>query len=256
MARSKTIILIHGNFVNDKCWVDWKKHYEQKGYQVFSPANPGHQGDPAELRKKVHPDLRKTGFIDIVDHIADLIGTLNEKPLLIGHSMAGMAVQKLVELGLAQAGVSIDGAPPKNVFPPFQTLKTVIPAFGFFTFSKFFMGSRKWYDYAFFNTLPDEMRASAFAKLAVPESFKVSRQLVLDSFSNIDFKKPHAPLLFIGGGSDHIFPPELTKTIAGRYQHSSSRVDLKIFDGKSHFICGEQGWEKVADYILDWHENI
>ena len=110
---------------------------------------------------------------------------------------------KLVEMGKASAGVSIDGAPPKNVFPPFQTLKIALPAFGFFS-----------------------------------------------------FKKSHAPILFIGGGSDNIFPPGLTKTIAGKYTDANSRVDVKIFEGKSHFICGEPGWEKVADYILDWHEGL
>ena len=119
--------------------------------------------------------------------------------------MAGMATLKLVEMGKAAAGVSIDGAPPKNVFPPFQTLKTVLPAFGFFSFNKYFMGSRKWYDYAFFNTIPDTEKEKAFEKFAVPESYKVSRQLVLNSFSNIDFKKPHAPILFVGGGSDQYF---------------------------------------------------
>jgi pimeloyl-ACP methyl ester carboxylesterase len=255
MSKSKTIVLIHGNFVNNVSWVEWKRYYEQKGYKVYSPANPGHEGDPAALRAKVHPDLTKTGFIDVVNNIDKLISTLPEKPLIIGHSMAGMATLKLVEMGRAIAGVSIDGAPPKNVFPPFQTLKTALPAFGFFSFDKYFMGSRKWYDYSFFNTIPEAEKAKAFEKFAVPESYKVSRQLVLNSFSNIDFKKPHAPILFIGGGSDHIFPPDLTKTIAGNYKDANSRVDVKIFEGKSHFICGEPGWEAVADYILDWYEK-
>jgi pimeloyl-ACP methyl ester carboxylesterase len=158
------------------------------------------------------------------NNISKLIDSLPEKPLIIGHSMAGMATLKLVEMGKASAGVSIDGAPPKNVFPPFQTLKTVLPAFGFFSFNKYFMGSRKWYDYAFFNTIPGTEKEKAFEKFAVPESYKVSRQLVLNSFANIDFKKPHAPILFIGGGSDHIFPPNLTKTIAGRYKDTNSQV--------------------------------
>ena len=203
---SKTILLIHGNFVNDKSWTEWKRYYEQKGYKVYAPANPGHEGDPAQLRANVHPDLIKTGFIDVVNNLHKLIGTLPEKPLVIGHSMAGMAILKLVEMGRASAGVSIDGAPPKNVFPPFQTLKTVLPAFGFFSSAKYFMGSRKWYDYAFFNTIPDGEKQKAFEKFAVPESYKVSRQLVLNAYSNIDFNKPHAPLLFIGGGRDNIFP--------------------------------------------------
>ena len=256
MTKSKNVILIHGNFVNNLSWIAWKQYYEKKGYTVHTPANPGHDGKPEELRKKVHPDLVKTGFIDVVNNIIRLIDTLPEKPLVVGHSMAGMVTLKLIEMEKAAAGVSIDGAPPKNVFPPFQTLKTVLPAFGFFSSAPYYMGSRAWYDYAFFNTLPEGEKTKAFEKLAVPESYKVSRQLVLNSFSNIDFKKPHAPILFVGGGSDNIFPPGLTKTIAGSYRDSNSRVGLKIFEGKSHFICGEPGWESVADYVLDWYEKL
>jgi pimeloyl-ACP methyl ester carboxylesterase len=256
VTSSKTIVLIHGNFVNDKSWAEWKRYYEQKGYKVYTPSNPGHDGNPAELREKVHPDLVKSGFIDVVNNIARLIENLPEKPLIIGHSMAGMAVLKLVEMGKAAAGVSIDGAPPKNVFPPFQTLKTVLPSFGFFSFRKYFMGSRKWYNYAFFNTTPKTEKEKAFEKFAVPESYKVSRQLVLNSFSNVDFKKPHAPILFVGGGKDHIFPSTLTQKIARRYKDPISRVDVKIFENRSHFTCGESGWETVADHILDWYEGL
>ena len=256
MTKSKSIVLIHGNFVNNTSWTEWKRRYEQKGYTVYTPANPGHEGNPADLRNKVHPDLTKTGFIDVVKNIVRLIDNLPDKPLIIGHSMAGMASIKLLEMSKAAAAVSIDGAPPKNVFPPFRTLKSVLPAFGFFSFKSYFMGSRSWYDKCFFNTLPEEKRAGAFESIAVPESYKVSRQLVLNSFSNIDFNKPHEPVLFIGGGKDNIFPSSLTKTIAGKYKDKNSRVDLKIFESRSHFTCGEPGWEEVADYILDWYEKL
>lgn len=192
----------------------------------------------------------------MVNNIATLIDSLPEKPLVIGHSMAGMATMKLLEMGKTSAAVSIDGAPPKNVFPPFTTLKSVLPAFGFFSGRSYFMGSREWYDKCFFNTLPEAQRAPAFDRFAVPESYKVSRQLVLNSYSNIDFHKPHAPILFIGGDKDNIFPPSLTTTLAKSYKDKNSKVDLKIFEGKSHFICGEPGWERVAEYILGWYEKL
>jgi pimeloyl-ACP methyl ester carboxylesterase len=256
MTKSKSIILIHGNFVNETSWVKWKDRYEQKGYKVYTPANPGHEGNPSDLRKQVNPDLTKMGFIDVVNNIAKLADSLPEKPLIIGHSMAGMAAMKLLELNKAAAAVSIDGAPPKNVFPPFTTLKAVLPAFGFFSSTKYFMGSRDWYNKCFFNTLLERDRANAFDTIAVPESYKVSRELVLNSFSNIDFKKPHEPILFIGGESDAIFPSSLTTALAKKYKDKNSKVDLKIFQGKSHFICGEPGWEIVADYIIDWYEKL
>ena len=252
MTKSKHVILIHGNFVNNRTWENWKKHYEQKGYIVHTPANPGHDGEPAALRKNIHPDLVNTGLVEIVQNIENLIDTLPDKPLVIGHSMAGLAVMKLVEAGKVIAGVSIDGAPPKNVLAPFQTIKTVFPALLLFSSKKYWLGGLKWFEYAFFNTLPESERAQAYEKYAVPESKKITWDGLTNPFAKVDLKKSHAPMLFIGGGSDNIFPPDFTKKIAGKYKDP---VDVKIFEGRSHFICGELGWEKVADYILDWYEK-
>lgn len=256
MAKSKIIVLVHGMFVNNTSWSKWKPYLESKGYTVYNPANPGHDGSPVDLRNNIHPELTKTGFIDVVNNLSTLIDSLPEKPLIIGHSMAGLAVQKLVELGKAEAGVSVNGAPPKNIMAPLSTVKIVWPAINFFSSKGYYLGSKEWYNKAFFNTLSKSEQEKAYHEIAVPESRKIGRETLTKSFSAINFKKAHKPLLFIGGGNDKIFPTTLTKKNATKYKDSNSRVDLKIFQEKSHFICGEQGWQEVADYIIDWHENL
>lgn len=256
MKTPKNIVLIHGMFVNNTSWTEWKSYFENLGYTVHTPANPGHEGNPADLRKNTHPDLTKAGFEDVVMNVIKLIDTLPEKPIVIGHSMAGLVVQKLVELEKAYAGVSINGAPPKNVIAPFSTIKIVYPAIDFFKGNSAYLGTREWYNRAFFNTLPAAEAEKAYEAIAVPESRKIGRDTVLKSFSNVDFKKPHAPLLFIGGENDTIFAPSLTKRIASRYSDKGSRVDLKVFEKRSHFIAGEQGWQEVAGYIQNWIKNL
>lgn len=257
MSNTKTIILIHGNYVNDHSWGAWKRYYEGKGYTVHAPANPGHGGEPAELRATVHPDLASTGFIDVVENIEELIDTLPEKPLVIGHSMAGMVVMKLVALDKVAAGVSIHGAPPRNVTPvPLQTIRTTFSSLRLASTKKTWMGTRAWFNRAFFNTLSESQRSEAFTKYAVPESAKVSRQILFNRYAKIDFAKKHVPLLFIGGDQDRIFPASFTRRIAGKYSDQASRLDIEIFDGRSHFTCGEPGWERVADHILEWFESL
>lgn len=86
----------------------------------------------------------------------------------------------------------------------------------------------------------------------MPESRKIARDTLLTSFANIDFKKSHQPLLFIGGEKDNIFSAQFTQKIAGSYQDKNSVTDFKAFAGRSHFLCGEEGWEEIADYILGW----
>lgn len=255
MKTSKTIVLIHGLFVNNTSWTNWKTYFEKQGYTVHTPANPGHEGFPADLRTTIHPDLTKTGFEDVVNNIVKLIDTLPEKPIVIGHSLAGLVVQKLIELDKAVAGVSIDGAPPKNVFAPWQTIKMVLPVVNPFKFGAY-MGTREWYHKAFFNNYTRRESDAFYDEIAVPESRKIARDTLLKSFAKVDFKKAHNPLLFIGGENDTIFPAAFTKKIAGSYKDKNSRVDFKSFAGRSHFIAGEKGWEEVADYTLNWIKEI
>ncbi len=154
--KTKTIVLIHGLFVNNTSWKEWKTYFEAKGFTVHTPANPGHDGDPTALRNNIHPQLTKTGFEDVVMNVAKLIDTLPEKPIVIGHSLAGLVVQKLIEMDKAVAGVSIDGAPPKNVLAPFDTIKIVYPVVDFFKGNSPYLGSREWYHKAFFNNYSKE----------------------------------------------------------------------------------------------------
>lgn len=253
---SKSIILIHGLFVNNTSWSKWKTYFENKGYTVYTPANPGHDGNPSELRLNTHPQLTKTGFEDVVNNIIRLIDTLPEKPIVIGHSLAGLAVMKLIEMEKALAGISIDGAPPKNVFAPWDTIKVVLPVVNPFKGSSPFLGSKEWYHNAFFNNFSKTESDQLYEKVAVPESRKIARDTLLTSFANVDFKKAHAPLLFIAGEKDHIFSAQFTQKIASSYKNASSKVDYKSFAGRSHFICGEKGWEEVADYILNWLNKL
>jgi esterase/lipase len=252
MKHPKTIVLIHGLFVNNTSWNQWKNYFEAKGYAVHTPANPGHEGNPEQLRRSVHPQLTQTGFEDVVKNIVNLIDTLPEKPIVIGHSLAGLVVQKLIEMDKAVAGISIDGAPPKNVFAPPATIKAVLPVVNPFKGNAAYMGTKDWYHHSFFNNYTREESDKLYEQIAVPESRKIARDTLLKSFANIDFKKSHNPLLFIGGSNDNIFASSFTKKIAGSYKDKNSVTDFKEFEGKSHFICGEEGWENVADYILNW----
>lgn len=254
--QTKTIVLIHGLFVNNTSWKEWKSYFESKGYTVHTPANPGHDGDPKALRDQTHPELTRTRFKDVVMNIVKLIDSLPEKPIVIGHSLAGLVVQKLVEMDKAVAGVSIDGAPPKNVFAPFSTIKIVFPVVNFLKGNSRFLGSKDWYHRAFFNNYSKEESDQLFETIAVPESRTVARDTLLTSFAKVDFKKPHQPLLFIGGDRDNIFHSTFTKKIAGSYKDKNSIVDYKEFKGRSHFLAGEKGWEEIADYVLAWIQKL
>ena len=64
-----------------------------------------------------------------------------------------------------------------------------------------------------------------------------------------------APLLLIAGGIDHVSPPSLVKANLKRYRTSKARTDYQEYPGRSHLILGQDGWEQVADFALNWSRD-
>ena len=252
MIKSKTIVFIHGLFVNPESWEAWKAYFEAKGYKCYTPANPYHEGHPADLRKKIDPRLAKVNFEDVVNNIVKLIDTLPEKPILIGHSLAGLVVQKLISMNKAAAGVCIDGAPPVGIITlKWSFWKANFPAINPLKGNSVFIPTKKWFHYAFCNTMSRAESDKVFDEIAVPESRNIPRG-TLKSFAKIDLKKPHNPLLIIAGEKDHIVPASLNLKNFEAYKDTGSIIAFKEFKGRGHYICGEHNWQEVAGYIFDW----
>lgn len=250
--QTKTIVFIHGLFQNPNGWNEWKKYFEAQGYTCHTPAYPYHEGNPAELRKNKNSALATLTFGQVIDSLVAFIDKLPEKPILIGHSMGGLAVQKLISMNKGVGGVCIDAAPPKGIFSfKWSFLKANLPTVSPLKGNSICLPSVKWFHYAFCNTMTMEQTTIEYNKFVVPESRNIPRSSTKrDGY--IDFKKPHAPLLFIAGEKDNIIPASLNKKNFDAYKDANSKREFKEFAGRTHYICGQENWQEVADYILTW----
>lgn len=80
------------------------------------PDYPYHEGSPAAFRANTNKDLGKVELKDVIDHHLKFLDTLADKqPILVGHSMGGLIVQKLIELEKGSLGICITAAPPKGI---------------------------------------------------------------------------------------------------------------------------------------------
>ena len=223
-----------------------------RGYSCHAPSWPYHEGDPANLRANIDPALGSLTFGAVTDHLKAFIDTLPEQPILIGHSVGGLFVQKLVNDGYAAAGVSINSAPPQGIFsvdPHFfgANIPHVNPLAG----NKPVIMTPERFRYTFCNTMSAEASDKAFEQYVVPESHNVPRS-TLTKQAKIDFRAPHIPLLFIAADKDHLTPLPLIKRKIKAYRTSESILDFAQFTNRSHFICNQSGWEEVCDFALDW----
>jgi pimeloyl-ACP methyl ester carboxylesterase len=249
---TKSVVFVHGLFQNPKSWAKWRAYFEAKGYNCQTPAYPYHEGEPSDLRKNIDPKLGTLTLGQVVDGIAKLIDTLPEKPIVIGHSMGGLIVQRLIGMDKAAAGVCIDTAPPKGISSfKWSFLKANLPTVNPLMGDSPCMPNVEWFHYAFCNLMTLEATRAEYDLFFLPESRNIPRSSTkADGY--IDFKKPHHPLLFVAGGNDNIIPPSLNRKNYDAYLDPASKKDFKQFPGRTHYICGQENWEEVADYILDW----
>ena len=253
---SKTIVFIHGLFMNPVSWDNWIKYFEAKGYKCYAPAYPFHEGNPADLRKNINPLLGYISFGQVIESLSAFIDDLLEKPILIGHSIGGLAVQKLIEMDKGSAGVCLDPAPPKGIFSfKWSFLKANLPTINPIKGNTVYLPGVKWFNYAFCNTMSMEETEIEYSKFVVPESRNIARSSTKIA-GQIDFRKPHNPLLIIAGEKDNIIPPSLNQKNFEAYKDTESITSFRLFAGRTHYICGQNNWEEVAGYTSDWISDL
>jgi pimeloyl-ACP methyl ester carboxylesterase len=261
MATDKApIVLIHGLWMSPHSWRGWIDRYTAAGHTVHAPAWPGVSKLDEELdHNKAPADIR---LETVVDHYADFVKGLPEKPILMGHSFGGLITQMLLCRGLGRAAVAIHPAAPRGVYRlPLSVLRATFPVFrNPSNIRRAVPLTPAQFHYAFANTVPRDESDSWRAKLAIPAPGRPLFQSALANFSSkskaatvVDFAKAdRAPLLLIAGGRDHIVPASVVYENFNRYRRSPASTDFKLFEDRSHLTAALDGWSDVADYALTW----
>ena len=248
---TKTIVLIHGAWLNSLSWENVKARYEAKGYTVLTPDWPFDDRAPSALRANPAPELAKVGQREIVDHFERIIRALPEQPILIGHSLGGVVVQQLLARGLGVSGVAINPAPTPGVPLGPQAIVSALPVFSdLLSWKRVKHMSLTFFSTRFAHTEVDPQ--TAYNRYIVPTPGKAYWDGVINPMKIDWAKQNRAPLLLIGGGKDLIADASMTDAIYRQQKKAASATELKIFDDRSHWTLMDKGWEAVADLALNW----
>ena len=94
---------------------------------------PDWPDDPETVEEaRANPDVfAKKTLKQIADHTAEVIGALDKKPAVMGHSTGGLLTQMIADRGLSAASVAIDPGPFRGVLPlPISALQSALPGAG------------------------------------------------------------------------------------------------------------------------------
>ena len=89
-----------------------------RGERLRGP-DPDWPDDPETVEEaRANPDvLAKQSLKQVADHTAEVIGGLQKKPAVMGHSTGGLLTFMIADRGLSAASVAIDPGPFRGVLP-------------------------------------------------------------------------------------------------------------------------------------------
>jgi len=256
-AGRTPVVFVHGLFLLPASWDRWASLFEEAGYTALTPGWPDDPDTVQEARE--HPEVLAGKSIgQVADHVAEVIGGLDRKPAVIGHSFGGLLAQVLAGRGLSAATVAIDPAPFRGVLPlPFSALRVASAALDNpanrhravpLTFDQF--------RYAFANAVSEDEARQLYDEFAVPAPGLPLFQAAAANFNpwteaKVDVKNPQrGPLLLIGGDNDHTVPWAITHASYKEQEHNVGVTEIIKVEGRGHALTIDSGWREVADTAL------
>ena len=251
------VVFIHGLWLLPSSWDRWAQLFEEAGYAALTPSWPD---DPETVEEaRAHPEvLAKKTLAQVADHTAEVIGRLDRKPAVMGHSTGGLLAQMIAGRGLSAATVAIDPGPFRGVLPlPISTLRVSIPVLRnplnrgravTLTFDQF--------KYGWANALDEEEAKQLYEAYHVAAPGVALMQMANANLNpwteaKVDTRNPdRGPLLILEGERDHTVAWAIAKASYNRQKQNEGVTEFEKVPNRGHSLTIDSGWREVAEKAL------
>jgi pimeloyl-ACP methyl ester carboxylesterase len=253
------VVFIHGLWLLPGSWGSWVDLFEEAGYAGVTPVWPD---DPETVEQaRADPDVfaRKT-LSQVADHTAEVIGALDKRPAVIGHSTGGLLAQMVAGRGLSAATVAIDPGPFRGVLPlPLSALRSAAPVL------KNPLGRGRavtltldQFKYGWANALDDDEAKRLYDTYHVAAPAAALMQMAnanVNPFTEakVDTRSPErGPLLIIDGELDHTVPWAIANASFKRQRGNPGVTEIAKIPNRGHSLTIDSGWREVAQTALEF----
>lgn len=241
------LLFVHGTGHAAWCWDEhFLPYFAARGFSAHAVSLRGH--GKSEGRAK----LKWTPVAKYVEDVFQAASALPVAPVVIGHSLGGLVVQKYLEKHRAPAAVLVAPSPSEGMFwsglkiqlkNPWLMTKVTLKQdysvmFGTPELAKKFL----------FSDDADISKVAEYAARFQSESYRAALEMIYN------LPKPgkiKTRMLVLGAGNDALVAPGKIEKTARVYH-----ADLKIFSGMAHDLMLESDWERVAEYMAEWLEAV
>jgi non-heme chloroperoxidase len=238
------LLFVHGGYCDAWCWDRFfLPHLSRRGYSSHALSLRGHGGSDG------HCELALAGLDAFAEDVLAAAATLPAPPVLIGHSMGAVVVERALAQLAAPAAVFVAPIPPWGLLPVATRLIGADPSFlwhiGTLDGRRTPLESLSALKALYFT---DEVDPQVLAEL-VPHLHQESPRAVFELSLPQSMKaRSRAPeMMVLGAERDALFPPAQVSASAARFG-----LEAEILPGLPHMFMLEPGWRRAADRLADW----
>jgi pimeloyl-ACP methyl ester carboxylesterase len=237
------ILLVHGAWHGAWCWRHFAARLTERGHDVRAMQLRGHDQRSGRIWHRL---------IDYVEDVRIAAAGFPEPPVIIGHSLGGVLVQKYLETHRARAVVLLATIPAGGALAGMLRFvrrhPTVLLSSMFSLSMRSFIRSTALVREFFFSPgTPEPIVVDCMARLQ-DESF-----LALLDLLRLAWRPPLAslPVLVLAAEADGFLAAADAQRIARAYG-----TQAEYFQGMGHDLMLDVGWEEVADRIEGWISEL
>jgi pimeloyl-ACP methyl ester carboxylesterase len=253
------VVFIHGLWLLPSSWDNWVGVFEQAGYAGVTPIWPDDPETVEEARANPEALANKT-LGQVADHTADVIGRLDARPAVLGHSTGGLLAQMIADRGLSAATVAIDPGPFRGVLPlPVSALRAAFPVLkNPRNRRRAITLTRDEFKYGWANALDDDETKELYDTYHVAGAGVALMQMANANLNprtdaRVDPGNPNrGPLLVIDGEKDHTVPWAIANASYKRQRRNAAVTEIVKVPNRGHSLTIDHGWREVAETALEF----
>ncbi len=245
--RPTPILFVHGAWHGAWCWDEhFLPYFADHGYRAYALSLRGHGASAASRH------FRTARIRDYAADVAQVAAQFATPPIVVGHSMGGLVVQKYLEAHAAPAAVLMASVPTSGALRTTLNIARKHPL-------RFLQANATWKLYPIIAT-PRLAREVFFSPGYPSEELqrhypRLQNEAYLAFLDMIAFALPRpkrvtTPLLVLAAQRDAIFTPREERRTARRYG-----AEFKLFANTAHDMMLEATWRQAADSILTWLDD-
>ncbi|MDD3352683.1 alpha/beta hydrolase [Zoogloea sp.] len=242
-AQATPLLFVHGAYTGAWCWDEYfLSWFAEQGYHAYAVSLSGHG------KSRGGAYLDSFSIADYVNDVAEVVASLPVAPVLIGHSMGGMVVQKYLERHGAPGAVLMASVPPQGLLGSAFGLAFSRPNL-LGDLNRLMGGGQPHMEtlrQALFHEVIEMERLQRYYHLCQPESHRAIWDMSLFDLPSLSRMKV-PPMLVLGAEHDVLIPPDQVRMTARRYD-----TEALILPGLGHGMMMESQWRRAADPIRAW----